>query len=37
MKANSYYPVIMTGDVAGTAAFYQAYFLSLIHISSPRD
>ena len=26
MKANSYYPVIMTGDVTGTAAFYQAHF-----------
>ena len=26
MKANSYYPVILTQDVAGTAAFYQAHF-----------
>lgn len=26
MKTSSYYPVIMTGDVAGTAAFYQAHF-----------
>ena len=26
MKATSYYPVIMTGDVAGTAAFYQRHF-----------
>ncbi|MFK3648967.1 VOC family protein [Lysobacter enzymogenes] len=26
MKISSYYPVIMTGDVAGTAAFYQAHF-----------
>jgi uncharacterized glyoxalase superfamily protein PhnB len=26
MKANSYYPVLMTGDVAGTAAFYQRHF-----------
>jgi len=26
MKANSYYPVLMTTDVAGTAAFYQAHF-----------
>ncbi|QWP75732.1 VOC family protein [Lysobacter sp. K5869] len=26
MKVTSYYPVIMTGDVAGTAAFYQAHF-----------
>lgn len=26
MKANSYYPVIQTGDVPGTAAFYQAHF-----------
>ena len=26
MKTTSYYPVIMTGDVAGTAAFYQAHF-----------
>lgn len=26
MKVSSYYPVIMTGDVAGTAAFYQRHF-----------
>ncbi len=26
MKAVSYYPVIMTADVAGTAAFYTQYF-----------
>ena len=26
MKVNSYYPVVMTGDVAGTAAFWQAHF-----------
>lgn len=26
MKVTSYYPVIMTGDVAGTAAFYIAHF-----------
>ena len=26
MKANSYYPVIMTSEVAGTAAFYQSHF-----------
>lgn len=26
MKAMSYYPVIMTGDVAGTAAFYIEHF-----------
>ncbi|KQV66287.1 VOC family protein [Rhizobium sp. Root1220] len=26
MKSTSYYPVIMTGDVVGTAAFYCAYF-----------
>lgn len=26
MKITSYYPVIMTRDVAGTAAFYQAHF-----------
>ncbi|MES2246228.1 MAG: VOC family protein [Pseudomonadota bacterium] len=26
MKVTSYYPVIMTSDVAGTAAFYQAHF-----------
>lgn len=26
MKSTSYYPVIMTGDVAGTAAFYCAHF-----------
>ena len=26
MKANSYYPVIMTSEVAGTAAFYQRHF-----------
>src|SRR5690606_24638359 len=25
-KTTSYYPVIMTGDVAGTAAFYQRHF-----------
>ena len=26
MKATSYYPVIMTGDVGGTAAFYTEHF-----------
>ena len=26
MKSNSYYPVLMTGDVAGTAAFYVEHF-----------
>lgn len=26
MKVTSYYPVIMTADVAGTSAFYQAHF-----------
>ncbi len=26
MKTTSYYPVIMTSDVAGTSAFYQRYF-----------
>lgn len=26
MKATSYYPVIMTGDVAGTATFYVTHF-----------
>ncbi len=26
MKVASYYPVLMTDDVAGTAAFYQAHF-----------
>ncbi len=26
MKANSYYPVLMTDDVAGTAAFYERHF-----------
>ncbi|EYS91702.1 glyoxalase [Cupriavidus sp. SK-4] len=26
MKVSSYYPVIMTGEVAGTAAFYQRHF-----------
>lgn len=26
MKVTSYYPVIMTGDVAGTAAFYRRHF-----------
>ena len=26
MKITSYYPVIMTGDVAGTSAFYIAHF-----------
>ena len=26
MKTTSYYPVLMTGDVAGTKAFYAAHF-----------
>jgi catechol 2,3-dioxygenase-like lactoylglutathione lyase family enzyme len=26
MKVTSYYPVVMTGDVAGTAAFYRSHF-----------
>ncbi|MCT7374911.1 VOC family protein [Chelativorans salis] len=26
MKTTSYYPVIMTGDVTGTAAFYRTHF-----------
>lgn len=26
MKSTSYYPVILTDDVAGTAAFYEAHF-----------
>jgi catechol 2,3-dioxygenase-like lactoylglutathione lyase family enzyme len=26
MRANSYYPVILTGDVAGTSAFWQEHF-----------
>lgn len=26
MKTTSFYPVIMTGEVAGTAAFYQTHF-----------
>lgn len=26
MKTTSYYPVVMTGDVAGTAAFYERHF-----------
>ncbi len=26
MKITSYYPVVMTGDVAGSAQFYQTYF-----------
>src|SRR5690606_8132107 len=26
MRTTSYYPVIMTGDVAGTAAFYRTHF-----------
>lgn len=26
MKITSYYPVLMTGDVAGTAAFWQTHF-----------
>lgn len=26
MKTTSYYPVLMTGDVAGTAAFYKDHF-----------
>jgi catechol 2,3-dioxygenase-like lactoylglutathione lyase family enzyme len=26
MKVTSYYPIVMTGNVAGTAAFYQSHF-----------
>ncbi|TIN51571.1 MAG: glyoxalase, partial [Mesorhizobium sp.] len=26
MRTTSYYPVLMTGDVAGTAAFYVEHF-----------
>lgn len=26
MKCTQFYPVIMTGDVAGTAAFYKRHF-----------
>lgn len=26
MRTTSYYPVVMTGDVAGTAAFYERHF-----------
>lgn len=45
MKISSYYPVIMTGDVAGTAAFYQAHFgfVALfaadwyVHLQSAQD
>jgi hypothetical protein len=45
MKSTSYYPVLLTGDVAGTAAFYQAHFrfLSLfdsgwyVHLQSAED
>ena len=45
MKVTSYYPVIMTDDVAGTAAFYQAHFgfVALfaadwyVHLQSSQD
>lgn len=45
MKSTSYYPVIMTDDVAGTAAFYQANFRFeplfqsdwYIHLQSAED
>ena len=45
MKSTSYYPVIMTDDVAGTAAFYCAHFRFealftsdwYIHLQSSED
>ncbi|MGO1001965.1 VOC family protein [Lysobacter sp. CA196] len=45
MKVTSYYPVIMTHDVAGTAAFYEAHFgfVALfdsgwyVHLQSAQD
>jgi len=45
MKVTSYYPVIMTDDVAGTAAFYRAHFgfVALfaadwyVHLQSAQD
>lgn len=45
MKATSYYPVIMTGDVAGTTAFYVRHFDFeplfssdwYVHLSSRED
>ena len=45
MKTTSYYPVIMTDDVAGTAAFYAAHFRFealftsdwYIHLQSSED
>ena len=45
MKTTSYYPVIMTDDVAGTAAFYTAHFKFealftsdwYIHLQSKED
>jgi len=45
MKSTSYYPVLLTGDVAGTAAFYQAHFRFLplfdsgwyVHLQSAED
>lgn len=45
MKTTSYYPVIMTGDVAGTAAFYVEHFRFkpvftsdwYVHLTSKED
>jgi catechol 2,3-dioxygenase-like lactoylglutathione lyase family enzyme len=45
MKITSYYPVLMTGDVAGTAAFWQAHFGFrpafsadwYVHLAQPDD
>jgi len=45
MKSTSYYPVLLTGDVAGTSAFYQAHFRFLplfdsgwyVHLQSAED
>ena len=45
MKTTSYYPVIMTGDVAGTAAFYVEHFRFTpafesdwyVHLTSSED
>lgn len=45
MKTTSYYPVLMTGDVAGTANFYKTHFLFeplfesdwYVHLRSAED
>ena len=45
MKTTSYYPVLMTGDVGGTKAFYIKHFAFKalfesdwhVHLQSPED